>query len=333
VVFSPQKYHPLQYISGKFMVRRIVKIALIFLLLCITLVASDGKSAQKALRPNTPTPIPATPTPVPTPSPVLTVRGTPPALQAKASYLVDTDTGNVLENVNGTQPLPMASTTKIMTALIAIQTANLNQPITVTQDELNQVPADASSAGLIAGDTLSLKDLLYGLMLQSGDDAALVIADALAGTTAKFVQRMNLFAYRFHLFQTHYTNPHGLNPASDQEHYTTAANLTSLSEYAMHLPIFAQIVQTTSYQIAPTSQHHSYTWTNTNTMLASYQGMIGIKTGHTDAAGWCLVFAATRNGHHLMGAVLNSPTEAQRNQDVTTLLNWGFSLPMLPPTV
>ena len=108
------------------MVRRIAKFALIFLLLCIIFVASDGNSAQKALRHAIPTPIPPTPTPFPTPSPVLTVRGTPPTLQAKASYLIDTDTGNVLENVNGTQPLPMASTTKIMTALVAIQTASLD---------------------------------------------------------------------------------------------------------------------------------------------------------------------------------------------------------------
>jgi serine-type D-Ala-D-Ala carboxypeptidase (penicillin-binding protein 5/6) len=237
---------------------------------------------------------PMPPAPSPTPRPVLTVRGTPPQLEAEAVYLIDMDTDYILDNMNGTKPLPMASTTKIMTALIAIQTENLNQPVTVTQGELNQVPPDASSAHLVAGDTLTLRQLLYGLMLPSGDDAALVIANAVGGSTANFVQRMNLFAYHLHLFQTHYTNPHGLNPASDDEHYTSAVDLARLTQYALKLPDFSQIVQTQNYQLPATSQHHSYTWTNTNTMLTTYYGMLGVKTGHTDAAGYCLVFAAAR---------------------------------------
>jgi serine-type D-Ala-D-Ala carboxypeptidase (penicillin-binding protein 5/6) len=294
-----------------------------------------GASVSALMAPPTatpsPTPVLPTPTPLPTPKPVLTVQGTPPAVSATASYLIDMDTGHILENVNGYKPLPMASTTKIMTALIAIESGQLDQPVTVTQEELAQVPADASSANLVAGETLPLKDLLYALMLPSGDDAALVIADALGGTTDNFVLRMNLFAQRLRLFQTHYTNPHGLNLASDQYHYTSASDLARLAEYAMRIPLFEQIVHTQEYKLAATQQHRAHDWITTNSLLTSYQGLLGIKTGHTDAAGWCLVFAATRKGHHLLGVVLDDPTQQLRDQDAATLLNWGFALPVRPP--
>ncbi|HEY5006235.1 MAG TPA: D-alanyl-D-alanine carboxypeptidase family protein [Ktedonobacteraceae bacterium] len=310
---------------------------LLILLIPVMVFTPAGAHVIATLSPPTatpsPTPIPPTPTPLPTPIPVLTVRGTPPALNATASYLIDLDTGNILENVNGYKPLPMASTTKIMTALIAIESGKLDQAVTVTQAELDQVPADASSADLVAGETLTLRQLLYGLMLPSGDDAALVIANAQGGSTDHFVTLMNLFSERLHLFQTHYDNPHGLNLSDDQEHYTSASDLARLAEYAMHIPLFAQIVQTRTYNLPATTGHQAHKWINTDTLLGTYSGAIGIKTGHTDAAGWCLVFAATRDGHHLVGVVLNDPTEAQRDKDATALLNWGFALPMLPPSL
>ncbi len=223
----------------------------------------------------------------------------------------------------------MASTTKIMTALIAIQTADLQQLVPIKQDAYDRVHIDGGSgANLIVGDQLSLKDLLYGLLLPSGDDAAIAIADALGGQDA-FVGRMNLFAYRLHLYQTHYTTSDGLT--NDETHYSTAYDLTQLAQYALHIPLFAQIVQTPEYTLAATAQHHSYDWKTTNTLLTTYAGTIGVKTGHTDAAGWCMVFAARHAGHELIGAILDSPSETQRDQDTTTLLNWGFSLPLLPP--
>jgi serine-type D-Ala-D-Ala carboxypeptidase (penicillin-binding protein 5/6) len=321
--------------------RRIIAIGILALAILIGITipvlafTPAGAHVSAMLSPPTPTPsptpVPPTPTPLPTPKPMLTVKGAPPTVSATASFLIDMDTGNILENVNGYKPLPMASTTKIMTALIAIESGQLDQSVTVTQDELAQVPADASSAGLVVGETFTLKDLLYALMLPSGDDAALVIADDLGGTTANFVTRMNLFAQRLRLFQTHYTNPHGLNLIGDQEHYTSASDLARLAEYAMHITLFAQIVHTQNYILSTTQQHRAHDWINTNTLLASYPGLIGIKTGHTDAAGWCLVFAATRKNHHLLGVVLNDPTQQLRDQDAVTLLNWGFALPVLPP--
>lgn len=277
----------------------------------------------------TPTPKPFTPTPPPPPTPILTVQGTPPATTATASYLLDADTGHTLVDDNGEKPLPMASTTKIMTALITIQTANLDQVVTIQQDAKNEVIDNGgSSAFLVVGDKIRLGDLLYGLMLPSGDDAAVAIADAVAGSVAKFVQRMNLFAYRLRLFQTHYADVDGL-PAPN--HYTTAHDLVRLAQYVMTIPAFTQIVQSQHYLLGASGTHARYDWTNTNTLLGSYQGANGIKTGTTDEAGFCLVFSATRQGHHLIGVVLHSSSEAARITDAQKLLNWGFALPLLPP--
>ena len=274
-----------------------------------------------------------TPTPLPSPTPVLTVRGPIPTLNAKAYYLLDMDTGNVLVDVNGEESLPMASTTKIMTALIAIEAGNLNQPVTVQQDAYDEVWLhDGSHAGLRVGETYTLRDMLYGLMVPSGDDAAVAIADTIGGSEQNFVQIMNLYAYRLRLFHTHYADPDGLNWQGSPDHYSSAGDLTQLALYAMRIPLFAQIVRTPGYRVPATAQHLAHTWATTNPLLTTYPGMLGIKTGFTDAAGRCLVFAAERNGHHLIGTILGSPTEAQRDQDVTTLLNWGFSLPVLPPT-
>ncbi len=139
-------------------------------------------------------------TPTPTPKPILTIQGTPPAVGAKAAYLLDADTGHVLVNINGQQRLPMASTTKIMTALIALQTADLQQVVTVKQDAVDEVKKNqGSSAFLVVGDKIRMVDLLYALMLPSGDDAAITIADGIAGSPAKFVDIMNQYAQRMHL--------------------------------------------------------------------------------------------------------------------------------------
>src|SRR6266704_4639028 len=129
------------------------------------------------------------PPPSPSPSPILTARGTPPSVSAQAAYLMDADTGHVLDDVHGEQRLPIASTTKIMTAIIAIQKGNLDQIVTVRQDAFDEVRKhNGSSANLVVGDRIRLKDLLYGLMLPSGDDAAITVADAVGGTTSNFVR-------------------------------------------------------------------------------------------------------------------------------------------------
>ncbi len=326
------------------MIRRTIAIALLFIsittiiLVPIFTFTPVGRSLFSGLT-STPTPtlIPFTPTPTPKPTPILTAKGTPPAITASESILLDNDTGHILYESNGEKPVPMASTTKIMTALIAIQAGDLNSLVTIHQDAVNEVILnDGSSANLHLGDQLTLRDLLYGLMLPSGDDAAIAIADSVGGSTSNFVNMMNLFAYRLHLFQTHFINPDGLtyydaNRQPIPGHYTTPYDLVRLASYAMTIPLFAQIVHTQHYSLPATATHHSYTWNNTNLLLTTYSGATGIKTGFTLEAGECLVFSATRSGHHLIGVVFHSIDAVHRFSDAKTLLDWGFALPLLPP--
>ncbi len=321
------------------MPRRIAAIMLILIAICLGIMAPVlaftpvGKDLLNTLTQVTPTattllPFP-TPTPTAPPTPVLTVRGKPPIVSAAAAYLLDADTGHTLVDLNGEEPLPMASTTKIMTAVIAIETADPDQLVTIQQDAYNEVHQNnGSSAFLMIGDKIPLKYLLYGLLLPSGDDAAVAIADAVGGTEANFVRIMNIFAYRLHLYQTHYGNPDGLEAPG---HHSSAYDLVRLAHYAMTLPAFAQIVQAQSYTLPANADHHKYTWKTTNTLLGTYKGATGIKTGTTPEAGFCLVFSAIRNGHHLIGVVLRDKNETLRFADARTLLNWGFNLPLLPP--
>lgn len=280
------------------------------------------------------------PSPTPTPQPVLTPKGPPPAIDsATAYYLLDADSGNTLANLNGQKRLPMASTTKIMTAIISIEKGNLDQVVTVRQDAVDEVKKnEGSSAQLVVGDKIQLKDLLYGLMLPSGDDAAIAIADAIAGSPPKFVNLMNAYARQLHLTQTHYSNVDGLTYLTpqgkpDPNLYTSAADLARLTHYALSNSLFAQIVQLQQYVLPATSTHHAYVWDTTDTLLGIYAGATGVKTGYTVEAGYCFVFAATSGGHHLIGVLLHDSDKNpdQRFTDAKTLLNWGFSLPVLPP--
>jgi D-alanyl-D-alanine carboxypeptidase (penicillin-binding protein 5/6) len=288
-----------------------------------------------------------TPRARPTPQPALIPTGAPAALAASEAILVDADSGAILYEKNAETPVPMASTTKIMTALIALRSGKLDQVITIGQDAIDQ-DGIGSSAGLYAGERVPLKELLYGLLLPSGDDAAVAIADGLAGSQDAFVTIMNTEAQRLHLFQTRFYNPSGLdtdqqlNPIPPGQHYTTPYDLVRLARYAMTIPLFAHIVSSRTYlPPANTSRGVPLPWKNTNTLLTSFPGTVGIKTGWTQAAGGCLVFAATRQGHTLIGVVLHSIgarntqllDELARATDSKTLLTWGFSLSTLAPRV
>ncbi len=261
-----------------------------------------------------PTVIP-TPTPTPSPTPAPFITGT-------AADLIDADTGRVLYTQNSTLQLPIASTTKIMTAIVTIENANLNQGIIVQQSDLDQVPYDASAAGLVAGDYFRLGTLLYGLLLPSGTDASFVIARVVAGTTANFVNMMNAEAKQLHLIHTHFSSPNGYSGAG---HYSSAADLVTLANYAMGNTIFAHIVAQVAYNVRPSYYTHAYHWENTNALLTTYQGADGVKTGLTDAAGACLVFSARRNGYHLIGVVLQAPSYNDVFADAAKLLDLGFS--------
>ena len=265
-----------------------------------------------------PTPDPTTvPTPSPTPSP------TPaPLISGTAAYLIDADTGRMLYSLHSSQPLPMASTTKIMTAIVVLEHANLDQGVIVQQSDLEQVPPDASTAGLVAGDYFRLRTLLYALLLPSGTDAAIVIARVVAGSTTSFVALMNQKAQLLHLTHTHFSSPHGY---SDANHYSSAADLVSLTRYALRNPLFAAIVAQVAYTVRPSRYTHAYQWDNTNALLSSYPGADGVKTGWTSAAGVCLVFSARSPRHHLFGAELQAPSYQDVFADAATLLDLGFS--------
>jgi D-alanyl-D-alanine carboxypeptidase (penicillin-binding protein 5/6) len=276
------------------------------------------------------------PPPTPTPQPILTARGTPPAFDAKAAYLLDADTNRTLANVNGEQPLPMASTTKIMTALIALEKANPEQVVTIKQSDIDEAKNNnGSNAQLVVGDKIQMVDLLYALLLPSGDDAAMAIAESISGTQANFVKLMNDYAHKLHLTHTRYINADGLSyklpDGKTDENSTSAADLAQLTRYALHNERFAQIVQLQKFELLATVDHHQYVWETTNLLLGLYPGTLGIKTGYTVEAGYCLVFAASNAGHHLIGVILNTKTPDERVTDAHMLLDWGFALPLLPP--
>ena len=263
----------------------------------------------------------ATPSPTPTPLPPTTTPTPVPFMSGSAAYLIDAETGRVLYTMNSSQPLPIASTTKIMTAIVAIENANLEQGVTVEQSDLDQVPLGASKAGLVAGDYFRLHTLLYGLMLPSGTDASIVIARTVAGSTGTFVAMMNRKARELHLTHTHFSSPHGF---ASRNQYSCAADLATLANDAMRNPLFAQIVGQSTYDVEPTLYTHAYHWENTNALLTSYRGADGVKTGWTDDAGVCLVFSARRNGHHLIGVELHASSYDAVFADGAKLLDLGF---------
>jgi D-alanyl-D-alanine carboxypeptidase len=233
----------------------------------------------------------------------------------------------------------MASTTKIMTALVAIAYGKLDGLITVGADALLP-PSEASLAFLRQGDRLTLRDLLYGLLLPSGDDAAIAIADGVAGSQANFVALMNMEAALLGLTHTHYTDVHGLDPDACNYtvlqgfnrdcHYTTARDLAHLAAFAMQSPLFARIVSTPHYDLPADADHGDYSWQTTNKLLSVYAfpGITGVKTGFTGAAGHCLVSAAARAYGHLLSVVLNdgdASTDPTVFTDSAALLEWGFA--------
>ncbi len=252
--------------------------------------------------------------------------GDAPKIYASAAYLIDARTGEVFYAKNALKEVAMASTTKIMTAIVALTFGKPDQKITIGADAFAQQNGENSVAFLSKGDVLTLHDLLYALLLPSGDDAAVAIADGVAGSQDNFVRLMNLEAALLGLDHTHYANVHGLDAPN---HYTTVGDLARIASIAMNnFPIFAEIVKTPVYRLR-TPLHGEYTWTTTNELFTSfaYKGVTGVKTGHTGNAGYCLVFAATRGNSTLIGVLLGEQDMSgeQRFVDATGLLNWGFS--------
>jgi D-alanyl-D-alanine carboxypeptidase (penicillin-binding protein 5/6) len=266
-------------------------------------------TATPALRPT------ATPTPAP-PPPVFP----PPHLYAKAAILIDQTNGQTMYELNSRAELPMASTTKLMTAIVALQHASPDTVITVGPAAVAMENGVDSVMGLYLGDKLTLRDLLYGMLLPSGDDAATAIAVGLAGSPTRFVVWMNTEARALKLHATHFVTVTGLDAPG---HYTSARDLARIAEYAMDYDLIAQIVGTSSYAIPATNAHHGYMLYNTNELLRAYPGAYGIKTGSTPAAGECLVFAVHAGNHDYLGVILGAPSDWYRYYDARALLAWA----------
>lgn len=238
-----------------------------------------------------------------------------PEISASAAAIMEVESGRVLYQKNMHERRPMASTTKIMTAITAIECGNLSDVVEVGP---NASGVEGSSIWLDVGERLTLEDLLYGLMLRSGNDAAVAIAEHVGGSVEKFVDMMNKKAYTIGARDTHFANPHGL---PDDDHYTTAYDLALIAAYAMKNPVFKQIVST-KYKKIPWQGHEwDRVLQNSNKLLWQYEGANGVKTGYTRKAGRCLVSAAYRNGMQLVAVVLN---DGPMWEDSMALLNYGF---------
>ena len=220
------------------------------------------------------------------------------ATSARAACVMEMETGRVLFAVNMNDRLPMASTTKVMTALLALERGSMDAMVTCSD---NAFGVSGTSIYLSQGETLSLRDMLLGLMLASGNDAAVAIAEHVGGSVDGFLSMMNARAKAIGAYNTHFANPHGL---PDENHYTTAYDLALIARTAMQNAAFRELVSTKKAQIPWAGRTHSRQLNNKNRLLTSYPGATGIKTGYTSKAGRCLVFGAARDGMELVGVVL-----------------------------
>jgi len=280
--------------------------------------------------PSTPSPSPVTsfppPTPVPpygSPSPYPTALHTPavsatlPPVTSAAFILEDLGTGEVLASGAPDERRPIASLTKIMTALLVLERARPGDIVTVTE-RATGFPFIASQLGLQAGERISVQELLYALLLQSANDAAVALAVHVGGSVEGFVRMMNERARRMGLRNTSFASPNGLADSG----YSTVRDLAALTRDAYGDPAFARIVATKFHDV-PSAGAEARHIQNRNILLWLYPGTVGVKTGFTSAAGFCLVAAAERGGERLLAVVLGEPEQAW--DDGAALLNYGFT--------
>lgn len=246
-----------------------------------------------------------------------------PVINAEGVLVYDLSTQKVVFEKNSKKRLPMASLTKIMTAIIALENPK--------EDDRYVVPAEAlvgeNSMGLTTGEVLSLEELLYGLILPSGNDAAEVFAASYPGGRAAFVRAMNNKAKALGLTDTNFTNPSGLQGDGDQ--YTTASDLLVITNYAIqHFPLFTQVTSTYEHSIPYTLSHKAFYLLNDTNLITSYPGVKGVKTGFTPEAGLCLVTYLDYKGHKVIGILLGSNN---RRQEMKDLLDYALSSQGITP--
>ena len=278
----------------------------------------------------TPTPIATpSPTPAPTPSPAPTVvrlaataRPIPlPAVDAQEIALMNLDTGRFLWQSNTRQAWAPASLTKIFTAMVAVDLMGLNATVTVPAS-ISQLPADSTFMGLSPGERVSVRELLYGVFLNSGNDAAETLASAVT-SRATFIATMNAKASRLGLRTTHFVNPSGLDAAG---HYSSAYDLAIAALYLeSHYGSIVSIAATPAITIPQTATHKTYKLTNLDKLMWTYPGVYGLKTGWTESALGCLITTASRGGHRILVVMLGAPNGTAYAQ-MPKVLDYGFEL-------
>lgn len=242
-----------------------------------------------------------------------------PSVTADAAVLIDARTGRILWSRGAEEPRAPASTTKMMTALVALEKGDLNSVATVSA---RAAATPGSSAHLRAGERYTLAQLLVAMLLPSGNDASVVIAEHIAGSVPAFAAMMNAQARALGLVATNFTNPHGLTAAG---HFSSALDLALIARASLRIPQFATIVDTSQAEIAGTSamdREIRRELHNTNRLLMTYGWVTGVKTGTTNAAGSCLVASGARNGVELIAVVLHS---SDRWGDALRMLEWGYA--------
>lgn len=239
-----------------------------------------------------------------------------PDINSRAAIVIDRATNTILYGKNENEHRKMASTTKIMTCLLVIENCNLSETIEVSKKSAG---TGGSRLGLKTKDKITINDLLYGLMLCSGNDTAVALAEHIGGSIEGFAEIMNNRAKELGLENTHFVTPHGLDA---DEHYTTAYELAKLTNFALNNEIFAKIVGTNTYTV--TINGYPKTISNTNELLGNLNGVYGVKTGFTNGANRCLVTACKRNNLDIICVVLGADTKKFRTQDSIKLIEYSF---------
>lgn len=239
-----------------------------------------------------------------------------PSISSRIAVIYDRKSGRVIWGKNENRRSAMASTTKIMTCIVVLENANLQDEITVSSKAAG---TGGSRLGLKKGDKITINDLLYGLMLRSGNDAAVALAEYVGGDKEGFAKLMNDKAKELGLKDTHFVTPHGLD---DPEHYTTAYELAKITDYALKNEKFAKIVGTKECTI--NINGYSKQLSNTNELLGYLQGVNGVKTGFTNNAGRCLVTSVNRNDFEIITVVLGADTKKIRTSDSIKLIEYAY---------
>ena len=240
-----------------------------------------------------------------------------PSINARHAILFDRASKTTIYGKNETEKCKMASTTKIMTSIIVIENCDLNSTVKISKKSAG---IGGSRLGLSTNDEITVENLLYGLMLCSGNDCAVALAEYVGGNLENFSAMMNKKAIDLGLTSTNFVTPHGLD---NENHFTSALDLAILTDYALNNPVFSKIVKTKTYTI--TINGNPRILSNTNELLGNYEGIYGVKTGFTNGANRCLVTACRRNDLDIICIVLGCDTKKYRTKDSVTLLNYAFN--------